>query len=72
MRIGLMVAGLVLIVAGIAGWMGKLEYTHEKEVAKIGGLSATVNQDRTVPQWLGGLAALVGVGLIAAGAMRKS
>lgn len=71
MRIALIIAGLVLAIGGAAGFMGKLEYTHEKEVAKIGGLSATVNQDRTVPQWLGGLAALVGIGLIAAGAMRK-
>ncbi len=72
MRIGLIIAGLVLIVGGAAAWMGKFEYTKDKEVAKIGGLSATVSTDRTVPQWVGGIAALVGIGLVAAGAMRKN
>ncbi len=72
MRIGLIIAGLILIGGGIAAWMGKFEYTKDKEVAKIGGLSATVSTDRTVPQWAGGVAVLVGVGLLAAGAMRKN
>ncbi len=72
MRIGLIIAGLVLIIAGAAAWMGEFEYTKDKEVAKIGGLSATVSTDKTVPQWIGGVGLLVGIGLVAAGAMRKS
>ena len=72
MRIGLIIAGLVLIVGGVMGWMGQFEYTKDKEVAKIGGLSASVQTERTVPQWIGGIAALVGIGLLAAGAMRKN
>jgi hypothetical protein len=52
--------------------MGQFEYTKDKEVAKIGGLSATVSTDKTVPQWIGGIGVLVGIGLVAAGAMRKS
>ena len=72
MRIGLIIAGLILIVGGVMGWMGQFEYTKDKEVAKIGGLSASVRTERTVPQWIGGIAALVGVGLLAAGAMRRN
>lgn len=72
MRIGLIIAGLVFIVAGAAAWMGKFEYTKDKEVAKIGGLSATVSTDKTVPQWAGGIGVLVGIALMAAGAMRKN
>jgi hypothetical protein len=72
MRIGLIIAGLVLIIAGAAAWMGEFEYTKDKEVAKIGSLSATISTDRTVPQWAGGIAVLVGIGLLAAGAMRKN
>jgi hypothetical protein len=72
MRIGLIIAGLVLIIAGAAAWMGEFEYTKDKEVAKIGSLSATVSTDKTVPQWAGGIAVLVGIGLLAAGAMRKN
>ncbi len=72
MRGALIVIGLILIIGGIAAFFGKLEYPHDKEVINIGDLHASVSQDKTVPQWAGGIAALVGAGLIAAGAMRKS
>lgn len=71
MRIGLIIAGIILIAIGFAGFTGKLNFTQDKEVVKIGGLSASVKEDKTVPQWIGGIAALVGLGLVAAGAMRK-
>jgi len=72
MRGAMIAIGLILIVGGVAGFFGMIEYPHDKEVAKIGNISATVSQDKTVPQWAGGIAALVGLGLVAAGAMRKS
>ncbi len=71
MRIGLILAGIILIIVGAAGFTGNLNFTQDKQVVKIGGLSASVKQDRSVPQWIGGLGVLVGLGLVAAGAMRK-
>jgi hypothetical protein len=71
MRIGLILAGLILAAVGIAAFTGQLNFTEDKEVVKIGGLSASVKQERSVPQWIGGLGVLVGLGLVAAGAMRK-
>jgi hypothetical protein len=71
MRIGFILAGIVLIAVGAAGFTGNLNFTQDKEVVKVGGLSASVKQDKTVPQWIGGVAVLVGLGLAAAGAMRK-
>lgn len=71
MRIGLILAGIILIAVGAAGFTGNLNFTQNKEVVKIGGFSASVKQDRGVPEWIGGAAALVGLGLVAAGAMRK-
>lgn len=71
MRIALIVIGVVLLVGGAAAFFGKLHYPHEKEVVKVGDLSASYSETRSVPQWAGGIAALVGIGLIAAGAMRK-
>lgn len=71
MRSIFFVIGIVLIIGGVAAWLGEFQYTHDKEVAKIGGLSASFSQEKTVPQWIGGVAVLVGVGLIAIGAMRK-
>lgn len=72
MRTGLIVAGIILIAAGVAAFTGNLNFTKDKEVLKIGDLSASVQQEKTVPQWVGGLGALVGLGLVAAGAMRKN
>lgn len=71
MRIAQYVIGLILVIAGVAAWLGKIDYPHEKEVVKIGNLSASVSTHRTVPQWAGGIAALAGIGLIGAGLLRK-
>jgi hypothetical protein len=67
----MLVIGLILIVGGVAAWFGKIEYPHTKEVAKIGDISATVTRDKGVPQWAGGLAVLIGLGLVAGGINRK-
>ncbi|HZP65570.1 MAG TPA: hypothetical protein VFB32_04620 [Rudaea sp.] len=71
MRTALVVIGLVLLFGGGAAFFGVVQYPHDKEVVKIGNLSASVSQERTVPQWIGGVAALVGIGLIAAGTTRR-
>ena len=71
MRIGLILAGIILAAVGIAAFTGQLNFTQDKEVVKIGGLSASVKEEKSVPQRLGGVGGLVGLGLLAAGAMRK-
>jgi len=71
MRIGFIIAGIIIAALGIAGWMGQLNFNHDKEVLKIGDLSAKVQEEKTVPQWLGGIAVLVGAGLVVVGAMRR-
>ena len=71
MRIGLILAGILLAAIGIAGFTGNLNFTQNKEVVKIGGLSASVKEDKSVPEWIGGIAVLVGLGLVVVGAMRK-
>jgi hypothetical protein len=71
MRTGFIIAGILIAALGIAGWMGKLNFNHDKEVLKVGDLSAKVQEEKTVPQWLGGVAVLVGAGLVVVGAMRR-
>ncbi len=71
MRSGFIIIGVLLVALGIAAFLGKLDFTRDKEVLKIGELSATVQKEESVPQWAGGVGVLVGLGLIAAGAMRK-
>ena len=71
MRVGLIVAGILVAAIGIAAFLGKLNFNHDKEVLKIGDVSAKVEEQKTVPQWLGGIAVLVGAGLVVAGAARR-
>jgi hypothetical protein len=71
MRTGFIIAGIIIAALGIAGWMGKLNFNHDKEVLKVGDLSAKVEEQKTVPQWIGGIAVLVGAGLVVVGAMRR-
>ncbi len=71
MRSGLIIIGILLVALGGAALLGKLDFTRDKEVLKIGELSATVQKEESVPQWAGGLGILVGLGLVVAGAMRK-
>ena len=71
MRVGLIIAGILVAALGIAAFLGKLNFNHDKEVLKIGDVSAKVEEQKTVPQWIGGIAVLVGAGLVVAGAMRR-
>lgn len=71
MRTSLIIAGILIAALGVAGFLGKLNFTEREEVLKIGDLSAEVERERTMPQWLGGVAVLVGLGLVVAGATRK-
>jgi hypothetical protein len=68
---GQIIAGILIAALGIAAFLGKLNFNHDKEVLKVGDLSATEQEETTIPQWIGGIAVLVGAGLVVAGAMRK-
>ncbi|MEO8010003.1 MAG: hypothetical protein ABI650_00010 [Dokdonella sp.] len=67
----MIIVGILIAALGIGAFTGQLNFTENKEVIKLGDLSASVEKERSVPQWLGGIGVLVGLGLIAAGAMRK-
>jgi hypothetical protein len=71
MRVGLIIAGILVAAIGLAAFLGKLNFNHDKEVLKIGDVSAKVEETKTVPEWIGGIAVLVGAGLVVAGAMRR-
>ena len=72
MRMGLIISGIVIAALGIAAFTGVLNFSQDKEVLKVGEFSATVSEQKTVPQWLGGVGLLVGLGMIGLGATRKS
>jgi hypothetical protein len=59
--------GTLLIVAGAAGLVyGGFNYTRDQQTTKIGPLSLTVKDTRTVniPVWAGVAAIAVGAGLL--------
>jgi hypothetical protein len=69
---GLLIAiGLLLLIGGAVAFFGVIEYPHDTHSVQVGPLSASVTHEKTVPQWLGGVAALVGAALLAAGALRR-
>jgi hypothetical protein len=72
MRTGLIIAGLLIAALGAAVLMGKLQYTQDKEVLRIGDMSAKVQQQQSAPQWLGFAGLVIGGVLVLGGALRKS
>ena len=68
------IAGVVLIVLGLAGFMtGGFSFTKDKTEAKLGPLSLTVKEKESVniPQWLSIGAMAVGAVVLVMG-FRKS
>ena len=68
------IAGLILIVAGLAGFFtGGFSFTKDTTAAKLGSLELTVTQRESVniPQWLSLGAVALGATLLVLGS-RKS
>ncbi|MBU6501664.1 MAG: hypothetical protein KGQ35_02250 [Burkholderiales bacterium] len=57
------IAGIVLIVAGVAGFLlGSVNYNQDTTAAKLGPLQLTVKEKKSVdiPRWLSGGAIVLG------------
>lgn len=70
---GLLIAGIILIVLGIAGlFVDHIPYHHQELVAKIGPLTATEDKetDVMIPPYAGIVVIVVGVALVFAGRHR--
>ena len=71
---GLMIIGVLLLVAGLVGFAIPVFTTHKTEdVAKIGGLKiqATEDTSHSIPPLLSGGVLALGVILIGAGLLQK-
>ena len=67
------IAGIILIILGAIGLAyGGITYTRHRDTVSVGPISATVTQKETVPipPVLGGIALLLGIGLLAMGSKR--
>jgi hypothetical protein len=66
------VVGVVLLVLGAFVLFRGLSYTSKREVVKVGDLKASVDEQHTVPAWVGGLALAAGLGLIVVGVSKRA
>jgi drug/metabolite transporter (DMT)-like permease len=71
MRISI-VAGIVLIVAGVFVLLGGGSFTSRRDVFNVGHMRVTAEEQRPILPWAGGLAALAGAGLIIVGVRHKA
>ena len=67
----LQISGLVLIVIGLWLIIRPPSYSHDETVLKFGEVEAKMQQQRSIPGWVGGVALGAGVVLVAFG-LRKS
>ncbi|MEA3150384.1 MAG: hypothetical protein QOD56_1323 [Gammaproteobacteria bacterium] len=65
------IIGALLIAGGLYVLIKSPSYSSDKSIFKVGSVEATVQQERAVPPWAGGVALAAGVVLVVAG-LRKS
>lgn len=66
------IAGLVLVAAGIFLILRPPHYSSEQSVFKLGDLEAKVQQQRALPDWVGGAVLGAGIVLLGAGLLKRS
>lgn len=71
MRWAMAIVGALLLAFGLAVWLEGLDYTREREVLDVGPIEAKVEEERPIPKVVGVVAAIGGVGLIAAGLAKR-
>lgn len=71
MRWAMAIVGALLLAFGLAVWLEGLDYTREREVLDVGPIEANVEEERPIPKVVGVVAAIGGVGLIAAGLAKR-
>ncbi|WP_426701099.1 hypothetical protein ACPPVV_17280 [Rhodanobacter sp. Col0626] len=66
MRAGLLIAGIILLVAGIWVTVGNGSYKQTDTVAQLGPAKIEATHNKAVPQWIG-IAGIVLGGLLVVG-----
>jgi drug/metabolite transporter (DMT)-like permease len=67
-----LIAGLILIAAGVFLILRPFHYSSQQSVVKLGSFQATVRQEQTLPGWVGGAVLGAGVILLGAGLFKRS
>jgi drug/metabolite transporter (DMT)-like permease len=67
-----LIAGLVLIAAGIFLIVRPPHYSSQQSVVKLGQFEANVREERSVPGWVGGIVLGAGVVLLGTALFKRS
>ena len=68
---GTLIVGVVLIAVGAWLILRPPTYAHKENVLKLGDIQATVEEQRPVPAWAGGIALGAGFVLVVVGLRRR-
>lgn len=66
-----LIIGVVLIAGGVFLLARGVNYSAERNELQIGEFKATMEERRSVPPWVGGIAILGGVVLVASARMQR-
>jgi hypothetical protein len=71
MKLTQLIAGLVLVGLGAYVVLQGVSYGSHRSVMRLGDFQASVEEQRAIPTWAGGLAIVGGVVLVGAGLRRR-
>ncbi|HEU0277081.1 MAG TPA: hypothetical protein VFQ95_04595 [Rhodanobacteraceae bacterium] len=72
MRTGLIIAGIVLLGAGVWVALGNVHYNTTSTQAQFGPIKVEASEQKSVPAPIGYAGIVIGGALILAGALKKS
>lgn len=71
MKLNMMIGVVLILVGGFILARG-LSYSTKKDVVDLGVVRVSTTEKKSIPPWIGGVVAVVGLGLVFAGGSRKS
>ena len=71
MRAGLIIAGIILLVAGIWVTVGNGSYKQTDTIAQLGSAKIEATHTKAVPQWIGIAGIVIGGLLVVGGIANK-
>ncbi len=66
-----MLVGIILVLLGGFLFVRGGSFTTQKDIVKVGDVKITAPDDHTVPNWVGPVVALAGLGLLVFGGVQK-
>jgi uncharacterized membrane protein len=66
------IVGILLVLLGAFILFRGLNYKSKDEVLRVGDLKASVEEKHAVPAWVGGIAIVAGVVMLAGGMKRRT